>query len=670
MESRYEREALGHLATLPVNRQNVRLLFQCSEVLVPFIGAGLVADFGFPAWHELLKTLATTAGLNHEAQLLLAEGQYEEAAELVYDVVPNQFNDTLLNTFNSDSINHLLHDSAIRHIPYISRGIVLTTNFDAVLEAAFECAGSPFQRVFPGARIKAATRAVQLNERCLLKLHGDYRDQENRILTLTEYKRHYGGVEPKETDLTLPIPTVLGQALAARPLLFLGCSLKTDRTIRVISHLAKRLEGTMHFALLSAEEANSERLHQLDGWNIRPLFFPAQDYKQIDGFLHSLARHCSDSEVISGKRKSIGQLKPPQGQQLVTVDDSRPSERIAVMHGPLPQPTVRINGFKIFYFRRNRKLGVKALAKLAGLPHRELSRLEQVKIRTAPFGSHCFAFCTPKTLENLERVLGCPGKLLAGQPDDFLTLYMLFYRQYRGTNTARDPNDSQLTFPFETKAVVFDFDGTLTAHNDDETTWEKIWVKLGYSINDCSDLHWKYSNGKFTHQRWCDITRDHFRNARFSRKDLDDVVASIKLIGGARAVIDSLRERGIKLYILSGSIRQVIDKVLGDLRSRFDDVQANDMIFDPSGIIREIRGTPYDFEGKATYLAKVIEENGYTPYDVLFIGNSCNDIFASRSGARTLCVNPRGTESNNREHWTYLLRRMEDLNQIIEFVNL
>jgi HAD superfamily phosphoserine phosphatase-like hydrolase len=426
----------------------------------------------------------------------------------------------------------------------------------------------------------------------------------------------------------------------------------------------------MHFALLSAEEAEPARLHQLDGWNIRPLFFPARDFKQIDGFLHNLARHCSSPERVRGNPKPLGRSSAPKSPQLEKEDGSQPPELVAAKHGPLLLPTVRINGFKVFYFRRNRKLGIKALARVAGLSHRELSRLEQVKIKSTPFGSHCFASCAPKTLETLEHALGCQGKLLAGQPDDFLTLYMLFYRQYRGTNSTPDANDSQLSFPFETKAVVFDFDGTLTAHNDDETTWEKIWVKLGYSINDCSDLHWKYSNGKFTHQRWCEITRDHFRNARFSRKDLGNVANSIRLIGGAREVLDSLRERGIKLYILSGSIRQIIDSALGDLRSRFDDVQANDMFFDHSGIIREIRGTPYDFEGKATYLSKVIEENGYAPYDVLFIGNSCNDIFASRSGARTLCVNPRGTESNNREHWTYLLRRMEHLGQIIEFVNL
>jgi HAD superfamily phosphoserine phosphatase-like hydrolase len=289
---------------------------------------------------------------------------------------------------------------------------------------------------------------------------------------------------------------------------------------------------------------------------------------------------------------------------------------------------------------------------------------------SGPIGPHCFASCDADAIGILENVLECPGKLSGGQPDDFLTMYMLFYEQYRGTSTSRFDDDDQMSFPFETKAVVFDFDGTLTARADDETTWEKIWVKLGYSINDCSDLHWKYSNGRFSHQRWCEITRDNFRGAGFSKKDLLEVARSIKLIDGVRETLDALRNRGIKLYILSGSIRQIINEVLGDLRRYFDDIKANDIYFDYNGLIKDIRGTRYDFEGKATFLSRVIEENSYAPYDVLFVGNSCNDIFASRSGARTLCVNPRGTEWNNKEHWTYLLRRMDSLEQILKFVSL
>ena len=671
MATTIEQEALRHLANLRVNQQNIELLFRYSEALVPFIGAGLSRDFGYPAWHTLLEGLAETAGLSEATRNLLAADKFEEAAELIYNALPNQFDDTLRIEFSASTLERPLRPYAIRHVPMIGRGVVLTTNFDCVLEAAYEEALRPFQRVFSGAHIREASRAVQLNERCLLKLHGDYQDSENRILTLAEYERQYGRGTPGTIDMNLPLPTVLGQALTSRPLLFLGCSLKTDRTLGVISSLAKRYEGTIHFALLSSEEAVPPRQQQLDRWNIRPLFFPAGQFNEIDGFLQCLAQHCQNR---SANYLALDIVDPPsgksQGPHRLTSNALRQRTSEARRLDPKPLRKVRINGYKMFYFRRTRRFGKKALAKLAGVQDRDIRRLETIRVNPGPLTSDCFAACNPDMLKRIENALDCSGKLMAGQADDFLTMYMLYYKLYCGTANTAKGDDDQLDFPFETKVVVFDFDGTLTARTDDETTWEKIWVKLGYSINDCSDLHSKYWNGKFSHQKWCDITRDHFKNARLSKKDLHMVAESIRLIDGTREALDTLRERGVKIYILSGSIRQIIYEVLGELRNLFEDIRANDIIFDYSGIIREIRGTPFDFEGKATFLSRIIEEGGYSPEDVLFIGNSCNDIFASRSGARTLCVNPQGTEWNNKEHWTYLLRRMDNLTDILRFVNV
>jgi len=56
--------------------------------------------------------------------------------------------------------------------------------------------------------------------------------------------------------------------------------------------------------------------------------------------------------------------------------------------------------------------------------------------------------------------------------------------------------------------------------------------------------------------------------------------------------------------------------------------------------------------------------------DVLFVGNSLNDIYASRSGARTLCVNPHLTNPEIEEHWTYCIPEMRNLKQILQHVKI
>lgn len=213
------------------NAQNLDLVLSHLDRVVPFVGAGLSFEFGYPGWSKLLGDLADQAGLRVEVNGLLADGnKLEEAAERLATTLPNLFDETLRRIFDQRKLPRPLGKGAVRHLPAIARGLVLTTNFDRVLEAAFEDAGRQFSQVLPGSRIRGLSRAIQFNERFLLKLHGDYFDAASRVLTLEEYTREYGSEDPEKVDLDRQLPSAIFQALGAFPLLFLGCSLKNDRT--------------------------------------------------------------------------------------------------------------------------------------------------------------------------------------------------------------------------------------------------------------------------------------------------------------------------------------------------------------------------------------------------------------------------------------------------------
>jgi hypothetical protein len=279
-------EILGEIGS---NATNLRLLGECLDQLVPFIGAGLSADFGYPQWGQFLREAAGHFGLPTAVEPLLAGQQFEEAADALAQDRPKAFDDFLREAFDERKLVRPLRKGAVQCLARIARGPVLTTNFDRVLEAAFEDAGRRFEEVFPGSNIREASRAIQFNRPFLLKLHGDYRDSASRVLTLREYTREYGSDEPGRVNFELPMPSVLAQVLGARPLLFLGCSLKSDRTTLIIAQIARRLPGTVHFAVLSESENTADRFHQLDAWNIRPLFFPAGRFEKIEELLDSIA---------------------------------------------------------------------------------------------------------------------------------------------------------------------------------------------------------------------------------------------------------------------------------------------------------------------------------------------------------------------------------------------
>jgi SIR2-like domain/NB-ARC domain len=153
---------------------------------------------------------------------------------------------------------------------------VITTNFDRVLEFVFERAGTPFEDVVPGGRAAVITKALNENRRVLLKLHGDVEESADRVLTRADYRLHYGDLDTDKIKFTLPLPRLLQQVFLNRPLLFLGCSLGDDRTIRVLRHVVKLNPDIYHYANLPlpADEAIAERARFLSKHGIRPIWYP------------------------------------------------------------------------------------------------------------------------------------------------------------------------------------------------------------------------------------------------------------------------------------------------------------------------------------------------------------------------------------------------------------
>jgi len=142
----------------------------------------------------------------------------------------------------------------------------------------------------------------------------------------------------------------------------------------------------------------------------------------------------------------------------------------------------------------------------------------------------------------------------------------------------------------------------------------------------------------------------------------------IKLLDGCKDTFVKLRERNVQIYIVSGSILLIIQNVLKGLVQYVDDIKANVLRFSSSGFLTEIIGTKYDFEGKADYIEKVAKANNISPSDVLFVGNSYNDEFAYRSGAKTLCINPKDTNKTDTVIWHDRIEECKNLMQIYEYM--
>ena len=225
------------------------------------------------------------------------------------------------------------------------------------------------------------------------------------------------------------------------------------------------------------------------------------------------------------------------------------------------------------------------------------------------------------------------------------------------------------------QAVVFDFDGTLTnvraglnSNNTVQTTWESIWVELGYSVQDCRDLHKRFDRKEITHPQWCSITEEKFKQRNLHKDTLLSIAKNIVLLSGCKETFIDLYNQNTNIYVVSGSILTIIQEVLDDIYRYVDDVKANDFKFATTGLLTNIIGTAYDFEGKAKFIHDICMKLKISTKDVLFVGNSHNDEYAYLSGCNTLCINPILTSSTNTKIWHDYIQDCTSLTQILDYI--
>lgn len=302
----------------PRNRDNLEDLLAAlrgGPGLIPFVGAGLSRPFGYPEWGDFLRIQATAAGIRDALEARLASGEYEEAAEDLQQALGLlAFEDAIRRTFGAGDIRGRLPDAAVRALPALARGPVLTTNFDRVLETVFDEAGRRFDECVAGAPPSRVAQALHVNVALLWKLHGDFKNEEDRVLTKSQYVEHYGHSDPTQFDWLKPLPRLFDNLLVGRPVLFLGSSLQQDRTVRILHAFAQRHPGVGHYALLAhpGEEAQClERARALSNVGVRPLWFPPGRFDLIGPFLTFLA--AQDTRAGSRSRVATQAARIEQG---------------------------------------------------------------------------------------------------------------------------------------------------------------------------------------------------------------------------------------------------------------------------------------------------------------------------------------------------------------------
>lgn len=272
--------------------------------VLPFVGAGLSIPFGFKGWQDFLLAQAKYAGIEKKIKQRIKQGEYEEAAQDLLEALADlDFQDALLSEYGDKrKLDKVSLKGAVSFLPRLASGPVITTNFDHLLEKVFDDSGARFEEKIWGAKIQVAQKAISQNKRYLLKLHGDVEDETDRVLTLSEYIKSYGTADPSRIDFEKPLPNLLQILLMSRTVLFLGCSLKNDRVVRLLKYLAGNRRNLPHYAVVEHPGRATfaqVRLHFAEH-GIRPIWYPKGEHKFVEQIVEYLANKISDTAPPDG----------------------------------------------------------------------------------------------------------------------------------------------------------------------------------------------------------------------------------------------------------------------------------------------------------------------------------------------------------------------------------
>lgn len=291
--------------------------------IVPVVGAGLSVPYGLPDWTTFLSQYARLAKCSVAVKRLLASktpGNFEEAAELIRKKRPRGFPNAIAQQFHVTLEKSVIEQcSAIQELSKLTNGAVLTTNFDNVLECVYANENRCFEAVHLGGLANIPDPAEFPWRRELLKLHGSADVASSIVLTSTEYERHYFN-STSTGEASGPLPNVFAFCSAATVLLFLGCSIESDRYLELLK-LYGRKGDVPHYAVLQRPRNDAEELARLDelltDYNIQPIWIERGKFDQIV----ELLRHINNTSVEgdeSSKTESVyvDVVAPPEGDSL------------------------------------------------------------------------------------------------------------------------------------------------------------------------------------------------------------------------------------------------------------------------------------------------------------------------------------------------------------------
>lgn len=282
--------------------------------IIPFIGAGMSVAAGFKTWDAFLKSEYENFMDGYE----MPTDPLEAASELSEILgIANFRNDVRIAfgaTYTDNKWREILKtvkSAAVGLLPDLFNEVIVTTNYDRLLEHLY-----PSIVVSHPGHNGQLNRALQLGTSMVFKLHGCISEVEEIILTRESYDRVYNSQDHTDTRRALEY------ILTSQTVLFLGCSLKDDYTIRHWERMIHQPTGIgiEHFAIVGCSVSDRQKKsRELGDKNILSILYNENNHDAVRVVLQQLYYDTKgntpktnlpdQNQWFTGRKKELGRIK-------------------------------------------------------------------------------------------------------------------------------------------------------------------------------------------------------------------------------------------------------------------------------------------------------------------------------------------------------------------------
>jgi len=184
------------------------------------------------------------------------------------------------------------------------------------------------------------------------------------------------------------------------------------------------------------------------------------------------------------------------------------------------------------------------------------------------------------------------------------------------------------------RAVAFDCDGVLV---DTISSWRIIHEHYGTTSGEMLD---RFLAGELTDEEFMadDIRRWKSVKPRIHRDELMRCYSGVRLMDGARDLVEALQARGVHVSIVSAGVDLLIGSIAKMLK--VDDWASNGFNYDEDGFLSDEGVVRVPAHGKDAMVAKLARILELEPHEIVSIGDNVTDLSMQIPGSHFIGFNP------------------------------